>query len=61
MGKYEVIKSKCAECGACILACLCKAIKIDIDGKANIDPEKCNGCDQCKKVCSFEDVIISCN
>jgi Pyruvate/2-oxoacid:ferredoxin oxidoreductase delta subunit/biotin operon repressor len=36
----------------CIDACLFKAIEIQPDGKAHIDPERCMGCGNCALSCS---------
>jgi len=51
--KFEVNKSKCAGCGACLRACPHGAIKIGEDGKAFIDQGKCKKCGKCQEVCPF--------
>ncbi|GEM_PF-1305172 len=51
--KFEVDKSKCVGCGACLKICPSGAIKIDKDGKAFIIQDKCRGCGICQNVCSF--------
>ena len=52
--KYEVDKSKCAGCGACIEFCKYGAIKIGKDGKAVIDQKKCQKCGECNNACPFD-------
>ncbi|MBN2198129.1 4Fe-4S binding protein [Candidatus Wolfebacteria bacterium] len=56
MKKYEVDKSICAGCGACINACPYGAIKIGKDGKAVIDMNKCQQCGACVKICPFNSI-----
>ncbi len=56
MNRFEVNKSKCAGCGACIKICPFGAIKIGEDGKAIIDKNKCQGCGKCKEICPFNAV-----
>ena len=52
--KFEVNKSKCAGCGACLRACPHEAIKIREDGKAFIDQNKCKKCGTCQEICPFD-------
>ena len=52
--KFEVNKSKCAGCGACLRACPHGAIEIGEDGKAFIDQNKCKKCGKCQKICPFD-------
>ncbi len=52
--KFEVDKSKCAGCGACLRACPHGAIKIGKDGKAFINQDKCKKCGECQKICPFD-------
>jgi formate hydrogenlyase subunit 6/NADH:ubiquinone oxidoreductase subunit I len=52
--RFEVDKSKCTGCGACVRACPYGAIKIGEDGKAFIDQSKCRKCGKCKRVCPFD-------
>lgn len=53
MKKYKVNKLKCAGCGACINFCPHNAIKINNDGKAEIDEKKCRQCGKCMESCPF--------
>jgi Fe-S-cluster-containing hydrogenase component 2 len=52
--KFEVNKSKCAGCGACLRACPHGAIEIGKDGKAFIDQNKCKKCGECQRICPFD-------
>jgi len=52
--KFEIDKSKCAGCGACLRVCPYGAIKIGEDEKAFIDQNKCKNCGECKKICPFD-------
>jgi len=52
--KFEVNKSKCAGCGACLQACPHGAIKIGEDGKALINQSKCKKCGKCQRICPFD-------
>ena len=52
--KFEVNKSKCAGCGACLRACTHGAIKIGEDGKALINQSKCKKCGKCQRICPFD-------
>ncbi|MEA2113211.1 MAG: 4Fe-4S binding protein [Patescibacteria group bacterium] len=54
ISKYEVEKSMCAGCGACVGACPYGAIKIGEDGKAVIDQKKCQKCGECADACPFD-------
>jgi ferredoxin-type protein NapG len=38
-------------CTVCITACPYQAILLDGQGHPMVDPEKCNGCGICEKVC----------
>ncbi|MDP8203574.1 MAG: 4Fe-4S binding protein [Candidatus Tenebribacter mawsonii] len=54
--EYNVDKSACNSCGACIGICPIDAIEIGADGKAIIDQTKCNQCGKCIAICP-EDAI----
>ncbi len=54
--EYNVDKSACNSCGACIGICPIDAIEIGNDGKAIIDQTKCNQCGKCIAICP-EDAI----
>lgn len=54
--EYNVDKSACNSCGACVNVCPRDAIEIGEDGKAIIDQTKCNQCGKCIAVCP-EDAI----
>jgi ferredoxin len=54
--EYNVDKSACNSCGACIAICPIDAIEIGEDGKAIIDQTKCNQCGKCIVICP-EDAI----
>ncbi len=54
--EYNVDKSACNSCGACIGICPRDAIEIGEDGKAIIDQTKCNQCGKCIVICP-EDAI----
>ena len=45
-----MVHDYCEGCGKCAERCGQKAIRI-IDGRANIDPEKCIFCGYCARVC----------
>ncbi len=46
-----VEKSRCTACGLCLEACRFEAIQEDAEGKVDIDPLYCEGCDFCYHVC----------
>ena len=54
--EYNVDKSACTSCGACVGICPKDAIEIGEDGKAIIDQTKCNQCGKCIAICP-EDAI----
>ena len=54
--EYNVDKSACNSCGACVGICPKDAIEIGEDGKAIIDQTKCNQCGKCIAICP-EDAI----
>jgi len=54
--KFEIDKSKCAGCGACLRVCPFGAIKIGKDGKAFINQNKCKKCGKCQKICPFDTI-----
>ena len=49
--KYSVISKRCDGCGHCFRACRDKALLVDTEGKAIIDPQKCKGCGDCLRFC----------
>lgn len=49
--QYNVDKSACNSCGACVNICPQDAIEIGADGKMIIDQTKCNQCGNCIEVC----------
>ena len=49
--EYNVDKSSCNSCGACVGICPKDAIEIGEDGKAIIDQTKCNQCGKCIAIC----------
>ena len=49
--EYNVDKSACNTCGACIGICPRDAIEIGEDGKVIIDQTKCNQCGKCIAIC----------
>ncbi|MFH0876339.1 MAG: 4Fe-4S binding protein [archaeon] len=57
MKLYKINKLTCAGCGACIRVCPNHAIKIEKDGRANIDQKKCGKCGLCKKACPFDSIL----
>jgi len=54
MNSFQINKSKCAGCEACLRACPHGAIEIKEDGKAFIDQDKCKKCGACQKICPFD-------
>jgi len=54
MIKFEVDKTKCVGCGACVDACPTGSIKMGEDDKSSIDQATCQHCGACKDICSFE-------
>ena len=47
---HVVIKKNCIVCGGCLVYCKNKAIHL-INGKADIDRDKCNDCGNCVGRC----------
>jgi uncharacterized Fe-S center protein len=56
----EVAEKYCNACAACLAACAHDAISI-IEGKAQIDAEKCVGCGRCITVCEQQAIHIQWN
>jgi heterodisulfide reductase subunit A len=51
-GVVSVIdQEKCASCLTCLRECVFDAPFINVDGKAEIDPAKCQGCGNCAAAC----------
>ena len=53
-----VNKNKCIGCGTCLNICPVNAIKLDENGKAQIDKEICIQCGSCQNVCPVEAIEI---
>ncbi len=54
--RRHVDATVCKACGACTRIG-CPAISRDVDGRALIDPELCNGCSQCEQYCPFNAIV----
>ena len=53
-----VNKSKCIGCGACESVCPVGAIKLDANGKSEIDTNVCIKCGACENLCPVEAIKI---
>lgn len=49
--EYNVDRSSCNGCGACVRVCPHDAIHMDNSGKAVIDQSKCQQCGKCVLAC----------
>lgn len=47
----SVNEKECIQCNICVDACRFDAIKINVNGFAEVQPFKCEGCRLCEKVC----------
>ncbi|AMV73476.1 DUF362 domain-containing protein [Desulfuromonas carbonis] len=56
----RVAEKFCTACAACFKACVHEAIAM-IEGKAQIDPERCVGCGRCITVCAEKAIQIQWN
>ena len=56
----KVAEKFCTACGLCLKACAHDAIAI-IEGKAQIDPDKCAGCSRCITACQLKAIKIEWN
>lgn len=54
-----VNKDKCIGCGACESVCPVGAIKLDANGKSEIDTNICIKCGACENLCPVEAIKIS--
>lgn len=59
--KPGIDKENCTTCGQCIKNCSQKAIKFDINRKADINFDICIGCGQCVAVCQYNATVIEWN
>jgi len=50
----KIVEKRCIACGQCVKYCASKAMTINENKKAEIDPEKCTGCGQCIAVCQWD-------
>ena len=50
MTKFSI---NCISCGVCVKACRQEALKM-VDGKVELDAEKCNHCGRCVKSCPVD-------
>ena len=44
-------QERCASCLTCLRECVFDAPLVNADGKAEIDPAKCQGCGNCAAAC----------
>lgn len=55
--------NQCCACGSCIIVCPKNAIKFEADKTGfyypKIDEQLCIGCGQCKKVCAYQNDLVS--
>jgi Fe-S-cluster-containing hydrogenase component 2 len=63
MGYVFPQKNKCCGCGMCSNICPCSAIKMEQDEEGflypNINESLCNSCNLCRKLCSFQSLVLS--
>ncbi len=57
-GRPEIKREWCKSCGICVAFCPRKALSLDDEEKATLDPEKCNGCGVCELFCPDFAIVV---